>query len=452
MTPEGWKLANVVILGCAFMLVFTAFQTCGNIEQTVIKSINSTQLHGSGYTSLAIIYTVFSASNLLTPSIIALLGSRLSLFISGLVYSAYVAVFIEPFTWSFYMASVTIGIAAAVIWTAQGNCLTINSNESTIGRNSGIFWALLQFSLLFGNLYIYFAWKGETRISDHDRRTVYTALSVISLVGSVLFILIRKPAPELQSAETEISDAEPEPTFRPLGQPSKAIAAFKSAVNIFLTKEMLLLSVCIAYTGFELTFFSGVYGTCLGATNQFGDDAKSLIGLNGIFIGVGEIIGGATFGLLNKFLSKYLGIGRNPVVLLGLVCHIVAFYLIFLNVPNDAPLVPDKGTNEAAYLIPSKFIAIACSFLLGLGDSCFNTQLLSIVGFMYAQESAPAFAVFKFVQSISAAIAFGYSNYFILQWQLLILCLAGFCGSISFILVEQKAKSNFSGLSYERIY
>lgn len=32
-----------------------------------------------------------------------------------------------------------------------------------------------------------------------------------------------------------------------------------------------------------------------------------------------------------------------------------------------------------------------------LGDSCFNTQLLSILGF-HSEDSAPAFAVFKFVQ------------------------------------------------------
>uniref|UniRef100_UPI00398F14F6 UNC93-like protein MFSD11 n=1 Tax=Pristiophorus japonicus TaxID=55135 RepID=UPI00398F14F6 len=450
MTPEGIKLMNVIILGCSFMFVFTAFQTCGNIEQTVIKSINSTRFQGSGYTSLAIIYTVFSASNLLTPSIIALLGARLSMFISGLVYSAYVAVFIEPLTWSFYLASVIIGIAAAVIWTAQGNVLTINSDETTIGRNSGIFWALLQFSLLFGNLYIYFAWKGKTHISDHNRRTVFTGLAVISLVGSVLFLLIRKPVTQVLATEDDKSD-EPETVPEAQGQVSQAIDAFKSAVRIFFTKEMLLLSVCIAYTGLELTFFSGVYGTCLGATNQFGNEAKSLVGLSGIFIGVGEIIGGATFGLLNKFLSKYLGNGRNPVVLLGLLCHVVAFYLIFLNVPGDASIVSDEGTNRVAYLVPSKTIAIACSFLLGLGDSCFNTQLLSILGFMYSQESAPAFAVFKFVQSITAAIAFGYSNYLLLQWQLLILGVAGFLGTISFILVEWKAETNSRGSSYDRI-
>ncbi|XP_011385253.1 UNC93-like protein MFSD11 [Pteropus vampyrus] len=93
---------------------------------------------------MAIIYGVFSASNLITPSVVAIVGPQLSMFASGLFYSMYIAVFIQPFPWSFYTASVFIGIAAAVLWTAQGNCLTVNSDEHTIGRNSGIFWALLQ--------------------------------------------------------------------------------------------------------------------------------------------------------------------------------------------------------------------------------------------------------------------------------------------------------------------
>lgn len=45
------------------------------------------------------------------------------------------------------------------------------------------------------------------------------------------------------------------------------------------------------FPGLELTFYSGVYGTCLGAMSQFGDNAKGLIGLSGILIGVGEILG-----------------------------------------------------------------------------------------------------------------------------------------------------------------
>lgn len=419
------------------MFMFTAFQTCGNVAQTVIRSLNSTDFHGSGYTSLAIIYGVFSASNLITPSVVAIVGPQISMFVSGLFYSIYIAVFIQPFPWSFYTASVFIGIAAAVLWTAQGNCLTINSDEHTIGRNSGIFWALLQSSLFFGNLYIYFAWQGKTQISENDRRTVFIALTVISLVGTVLFFLIRKPDPENVLGEDDDScdDQDMEATESAQNNVTKAADAFKKSLKLCVTKEMLLLSVTTAYTGLELTFFSGVYGTCIGAVNKFGTEEKSLIGLSGIFIGIGEILGGSLFGLL----SKSNRVGRNPVVLLGTLVHFLAFYLIFLNLPGDAPIAPVGGTNSSAYIRPSKEIAILCSFLLGLGDSCFNTQLLSILGFLYSEDSAPAFAVFKFVQSICAAVAFFYSNYLLLHWQLLVMVIFGFFGTISFFAVEWDA-------------
>lgn len=57
-------------------------------------------------------------------------------------------------------------------------------------------------------------------------------------------------------------------------------------------KKALLCQFCLlSFKGLELTFFSGVYGTCIGAVNRFGTEEKSLIGLSGIFIGVGEILG-----------------------------------------------------------------------------------------------------------------------------------------------------------------
>ncbi|XP_078230860.1 UNC93-like protein MFSD11 isoform X2 [Callithrix jacchus] len=381
MSPESKKLFNIIILGVAFMFMFTAFQTCGNVAQTVIRSLNNTDFHGSGYTSMAIIYGVFSASNLITPSVVTIVGPQLSMFASGLFYSMYIAVFIQPFPWSFYTASVFIGIAAAVLWTAQGNCLTINSDEHTIGRNSGIFWALLQ----------------------------------------------------SRSAQNNLT---------------KAVDAFKKSFKLCVTKEMLLLSITTAYTGLELTFFSGVYGTCIGAINKFGAEEKSLIGLSGIFIGIGEILGGSLFGLL----SKNNRFGRNPVVLLGILVHFMAFYLIFLNMPGDAPIAPIEGTDSSAYIKSSKEVAILCSFLLGLGDSCFNTQLLSILGFLYSEDSAPAFAIFKFVQSICAAVAFFYSNYLLLHWQLLVMVIFGFSGTISFFTVEWEAAAFVArGSDYQSI-
>ncbi|KFV93280.1 PREDICTED: UNC93-like protein MFSD11 isoform X3 [Eurypyga helias] len=432
MSPESKKLFNIIILGVSFMFIFTAFQTCGNIAQTVITNLNNTDFHGSGYTSMSIIYGVFSASNLISPSVVAIVGPQLSMVVSGVFYSIYIAVFIQPATWAFYTASVFIGIAAAVLWTAQGNCLTVNSDENTIGRNSGVFWALLQSSLFFGNLYIYFTWQGKTRISEGDRRTVFIALTVISLVGTVLFFLIRKQEDTKAPGEEDSANEILGDSSSAQNKVTRAVAAFKKCIKLSFTKEMMLLSVTTAYTGLELTFFSGVYGTCIGAVNRFGSEEKSLIGLSGIFIGVGEILGGGIFGLL----SKKNRFGRNPVVLLGIVVHFIAFYLIFFNMPNDAPIAPMEGTDDVAYMVPSKEVAIFCSFLLGLGDSCFNTQLLSVLGFLYSEDSAPAFAIFKFVQSICAAVAYFYSNYFLLQWQLLIMVVVGFFGTITFFTVE----------------
>uniref|UniRef100_A0A8C2IF76 UNC93-like protein MFSD11 n=1 Tax=Cyprinus carpio TaxID=7962 RepID=A0A8C2IF76_CYPCA len=447
MSPEGKTLLNIIILGLGFMVMFTAFGTCGNIEQTVIKSFNSTEFHGSGYTSMAIIYAVFSASNLIAPSVIAVIGPQLSLFFSGLVYSGYIAVFIHPYTSSFYTLSVLLGIAAAVLWTAQGNLLTINSKDSTIGRNSGIFWALMQFSLFFGNLYIFVAWRGKSHITDKDRQTVFITLTVISLVGNFLFFLIQRPDPEPAPTDAsesllpaDISDSVSVVPSQSLC--SQAFEAFSKCLNC--NGETMLLHVC---PGLELTFYSGVYGTCLGAMTQFGHDAKGLIGLSGILIGVGEILGGGVFGILDK-CNRF---GRNPVVFLGLVTHIVAFYLIFLNIASDAPVAPEEGTQMQAFIQPSVTVALICSFLLGLGDSCFNTQLISIVGFLFRDDSASAFAVFKFVQSITAAVAFFYSNYLLLHWQLLIMVLMGFLGTITFFVVEWGVISSRRDSDYDSI-
>lgn len=44
-------------------------------------------------------------------------------------------------------------------------------------------------------------------------------------------------------------------------------------------------------SGIELGFFSGVYSSCIGFTQKFGDQAKQLVGLSGVFIGVGEVLG-----------------------------------------------------------------------------------------------------------------------------------------------------------------
>lgn len=61
-----------------------------------------------------------------------------------LCFRIFIASFLSPATWALYLVSVIIGLGASIIWTGQGVYLTHNSDDSTMSRNSGIFWALLQ--------------------------------------------------------------------------------------------------------------------------------------------------------------------------------------------------------------------------------------------------------------------------------------------------------------------
>ncbi|XP_062586951.1 UNC93-like protein MFSD11 [Saccostrea cucullata] len=420
------RLYNIIVLGVAFMLLFTAFQTASMAEQSVLasekKNTNGT-FTGDGYTSLSIIYVVFSAANWIAPPIVAVLGPKFTMFVGSILYFLFILSFLKPMVWALYLGSVLVGIGAAILWTAQGNFLTINSDSDTVSRNSGIFWALLQCSLLFGNMYSYFVLKGSTNITDSERTKLFIGLSGAALLGVLCFLILRKPISTDTENLVNLSPSDREKRESPL-------QTIKRAFHLLRTKEILLLSVAIAYTGIELTFFSGVYGTCISNTQQFGQDAKGLIGISGMFIGVGEILGGAAFGLMGKRTNKY---GRDPIVLLGFLSHMAAFYLIFMNLPNGSP----KNSDDlSTYMTPNRYVAIFCSFLLGFGDSSFNTQLYSILGFMFPEDSSPAFALFKFVQSIAAAGAFYYSEVLLLHYQLLILALLGVLGTLSFCVVE----------------
>ncbi|TRZ04281.1 hypothetical protein DNTS_003230 [Danionella cerebrum] len=415
---------NVVVLGIGFLLIFTAFTTCGNIEQTVVKSLNGTNFTGSGYHSLGIIYGVFSFCNILAPMIVAIIGAQFTMFLSGILYSGYIAVFIIPSTWSFYFTSVLIGFGAAMLWTAQGLFLVENSDASTINRNTGVFWALLQCSMLFGNLYIYFDWKGKAEISDADRKIIFAALLVISLLGTLSFLALRKVR-QLEDAQSEEE-----------GQSLLSARVIDNHGNLQNKNHIVV--------KFLHGIQRGIYGTCIGATSHFGDAAKGLVGISGLIVGVGEIVGGGLFGLLMKN-NRFR---RTSVVFLGMVVHFVAFYLIFLNIPDDAPVVLQTSSQHKPYLTPSVSIALLCSFLLGLGDSCFNTQLYSILGRVYAEQSAPAFAIFKFIQSICAAVAFFYSGYVLLTWQLLVMVIMGFFGTLCFFVVERIQNASADSQEY----
>ncbi|XP_046439312.1 UNC93-like protein MFSD11 [Daphnia pulex] len=427
------KFVNVLILGVAFMLIFTAFQTMGNIQQTVIKSITQEDpsFIADGFTSLAIIYAVLSISNWISPSIISVIGPKWSMIVGGFFYSLYIGSFFLQQSWALYTCSALLGFGAALIWTGQGNYLTLNSDGSNISRNSGVFWAVFQCSFLFGNLFVFFLFQGREQIDQHTRTILYGVLLVVGFLGLVMLVILPAVKDSDASRNTPKSEDGVVST-RGAQAPQGPLDAFLRSIKLFFTKDMGLLSVAFFYIGIEYSFLSGVYSPSIGFTLEF-EDSKRLVGLSGIFIGVGEIAGGALFGILGSKTVRY---GRDPIILTGFLTQALGFFLIFLNIPNNAPF---GDTTDTGFITSSPFVAIFSSFLVAFGDACFNTQVYSILGGIYPNDSAPAFALFKFVSSMASAASFFYSPYIGIHPQLIIIGILLLAGTVCFWLVEWRS-------------
>ncbi|XP_015511417.1 UNC93-like protein MFSD11 [Neodiprion lecontei] len=429
------RLFNVIVLSCGFMLTFTAFQTMGNIEKTILDSIKEDDktFTADGYTSLAIIYAVFATCNWLAPSFISVTGPRTAMLTGSCCYVAFIASFLLAQTELLYVVSALVGLGAALIWTGQGMYLTQNSDPDTMSRNAGLFWAIFQCSMFMGNIFVYFMFSGSTIVAS-TRNMVFWVLTSLALIGTVVLATLRKAPKMMEIGEAEgVSSADkelhiPEPAKdKPL---MAAWHALRDSFRLFITWKMMLLSITFFYAGLVLTFYSGVYSASIGFTQAMGSESKKLVGLSGIFIGVGEVVAGALFGIL---ASKTVRFGRDPIVIVGFIVHMFAFCTIFLNLPDDSPF---QTTAESGFISASPTLAMIGSLALGFGDACFNTQVYALLGVLYAKDSAPAFALFKFTQSVAAAISFSYSSHIGLYIQLGILVCFLVLGTLTFCIVE----------------
>ncbi len=120
------KNLNVFILGLSFLCLFTAFQTMGNIQQTIIDSASTEgsggyveDFSGSGFYSLAIIYATLAAFAWFAPSAMVVLGNKLTMLSGAVTYAMFIASFFYLQNWLLYTASAVLGIGAALLWSAQ---------------------------------------------------------------------------------------------------------------------------------------------------------------------------------------------------------------------------------------------------------------------------------------------------------------------------------------------
>lgn len=200
------QVASRAEKGFLFCLTLAIYFCQGTVVQSIKK--HDPSYTADGFISMCIIYACLAIANWFAPAFVNFLGPRVSMIISGLTYIVFIANFLYPLTWLLYVVSVIVGVGAALIWTAQGNYLTLCSTDQTMSRNSGLFWALLQCSFLWGNIFVftYIKTDDDGTIEKTTITVIYSVLTVLGLIGVGAFFFMGKPEGNEDTDDSNISE------------------------------------------------------------------------------------------------------------------------------------------------------------------------------------------------------------------------------------------------------
>lgn len=98
--------------------------------------------------------------------------------------------------------------------------------------------------MFFGNLFVFFQFQGKNHIDEATRTIVFSVLIGVGFLG-VLFLVALRPLEDTRVVNGNDNEVDDELESSSSG----VVAAFKNSINLFVTREMLLLSLTFFYTG-----------------------------------------------------------------------------------------------------------------------------------------------------------------------------------------------------------
>ncbi|CAJ0567704.1 unnamed protein product, partial [Mesorhabditis spiculigera] len=377
------------------------------------------------------VYASSLISNVVAPPIVHVIGLRISLFLGGFMYAVYMSAFFHLTEWYLYGGAIADGLVAGLMWTAVGQYMAMNSDEKTVGRNSSMMYMIIMSGTLWGGgfLLAMFGGKDDREITESTQYVLYGVFTGVSLLGAIILLVL--PNPPTNPSDEKKLEADGEKNH--WGEVAEEL--YKSA-RLVITFDFLLIAIPSAFTGIELSFWSGVYPTSLSFTKQFHSQINTnvLIALNCIAVGCGELLGGLIFGVFGRKGAK---IGRSPFVWFGTILSIIAYILVWLNIPGPASI--DK-TYEVSTFHPNVPIALICGFIMGFFDNCINSMIYAYIAVQYEGQTKQAYALSKFFHSLLGAVCLFYGGKFTIQTQLSILLVGTVVSVISFQYGELRFK------------
>ena len=130
----------------------------------------------------------------------------------------------------------------------QGPILADNSDDDTITRNSGIFWAMNMSSSLVANLVSFFMFQDQEIIMEESWVLLGAIITGVTASGLVPTLLMRPTTWVERKADVSV------------------LTTLKSSLRLFFSQGILLLSLTMFFTGINQSLAVGVYSGSIGFT------------------------------------------------------------------------------------------------------------------------------------------------------------------------------------------
>ena len=314
----------------------------------IFVSYNTTQNYMTslyekyGQISLFIVYFMFAFSGFFVPIIIRRIGEKWCLIIGGFCILPYIFVNIFKNEIVLIFSSFFVGFGQAISWCAEGSLLARSSHPEKRGRNSGIFFFVYQMNQTIGNGFAFIL-----NLINIDVKYLFIIFTISCLIGIIpLFFINIKILPQIEKVPFK-NDC-------------------KNILKLMTSKIMLLLIPIFLYSGLTQCYIFGEFTAMFGV------------------------------GTTNMLISFFFGrlsdtIGRIPILLISsffiiITCSMVVYYFSL--------------SVEVLFVL---FVAIIS---LGVSDAGFNTQIDTLIGRYFCNESDAAYAVFYSLQSLATAFGF----------------------------------------------
>ncbi|XP_072760653.1 UNC93-like protein [Anoplolepis gracilipes] len=412
---ERWRIIrNILAIGCAFMVNFTAFMGASNLQ----SSINADESLGTF--TLSAIYGSLLFSNIFLPAlIISWLGCKWTMCVSILAYMPFIASQFYPKFYTMIPAGLLVGLGGGPLWCAKCTYLTVAAEAySTVSditanvlvtRFFGLFFMFYQMAQVWGNLIssavLSYGIKtvtinetlnssvvaekcganfcGVSDIEDENPNLQRPPIERIYLISGIYLGCMILACLIIAFGVDSLFRYD-----RNRARSVKGTSGFKLlAVTLKLLKEknQLLILPIILFIGAEQAFLFADYNASFVSCAW----GISNIGYVMICFGVTNAIAALATGSIVKLT------GRKPVMFFAFCLHLGLLIFMLRWRPT-----PEQG-----------IIFFLVSGLWGVCDSIWLVQVNALSGILFPGQEEAAFSNFRLWESTGSVITYVYSPY-----------------------------------------